>query len=65
MSIRNETLRKKLELKRSALIAKIQPWQDELELTQGMLQQLDAHDAKQAQQAELKLGINEKTEEAA
>lgn len=60
MPIKNETLRKKLESKRDKLREKIQPWQDELDLTEKMLDQMDAYEAKQHMDAEAKLGIYSK-----
>lgn len=57
MSIRNETLQKNLEVKRDQLQNKIQPLQDELDLTDRMLQELEQHNVKMAMAAETKLGL--------
>jgi hypothetical protein len=59
MPIRNDTLRKKLDSKREFLKSKIDPLQEELEMVEGMLAQLDAHEGHKLQAAETQLGLNE------
>lgn len=62
MPILNETLKKKLQAKRTHLENKIQPLQEELDLIDRMLNELESHNVKMALAAEAKLGINNEGE---
>lgn len=62
MTIKNETLRKKLEAKKQFLLDKIAPLHEELEMVNGMLAQIDAYEAKTMIFAQAELGLTEENE---
>lgn len=55
--MRNETLKRKIETNIINLKAKIEPYQDELLLQEGLLAQLTAHESKSVAAAQETLGI--------
>lgn len=63
MAIRNETLYKKLKEKESALLLKIAPIRDELEMIQEMLQRFDSHNEKMVKGAEADMGLTNSSNE--
>lgn len=59
MTMRNETLRKKLESKKHFLEDKIFPLREELDMVNGMLAQMNAYEEKTTQAAQTQIGLIE------